>query len=157
MKPQISKEVRAKLKRLCPYIGPNVPESVRQSARGFWGDRYDPENTGQWLWDDGSGAYQCEVELCDMDAKTCDPAGYVAIRPLEQDKYALIFMLGIPELSGPPAPWLLPETFLSDPPSYRKNLIFDSIQEAKRYLDTLIAYPTPDIPRDWPNDLCLPG
>jgi len=87
--------------------------------------------------------------LCDMDATTIDTAGYVAIRPLEQDKYALIFMLGIPELSGPKKKFedfSDPETFLSDPPRYRKDLIFDSIQEAKRCLDALLAADTPEIP-----------
>jgi hypothetical protein len=28
----IPKEIRAKLKRLCPYVGPNIPNSVREKA-----------------------------------------------------------------------------------------------------------------------------
>ena len=32
----ISKEIRAKLKRLCPYVGSNIPNSVREKARDFW-------------------------------------------------------------------------------------------------------------------------
>jgi hypothetical protein len=32
----ISKEIRGKLKRLCPYVGSNIPNSVREKARDFW-------------------------------------------------------------------------------------------------------------------------
>ena len=78
----ISKEIRAKLKRLCPYVGSYIPNSVRENARQFWRTPFDPDKYAGWQWDDGSGFYKCELEFCDMDADCIDPAGYVAIRPL---------------------------------------------------------------------------
>jgi len=127
----ISHQIRSKLKRLCPYVGSDIPASVRQNARNYWWEpRYDPNKDPGWKWDDGSDFYQCELLLCDMDADTIDPAGYVAIRPLEEDKFALIFVL-CPK-------WA--EDF--DP----SNLAFDSIKEAKQYLDPLLAFNTPEIP-----------
>jgi hypothetical protein len=120
----ISNEIRAKLSRWCPYVGSDIPNSVREKARDFWAP-YDPDKYAGWQWDDGSGFYQCELELCDVDADYIDPEGYVAIRPLEQDKCALIFVR-------------CGEGFL----------IFQTMQEAKRYLDTLLAAATPEIPLD---------
>ena len=32
----ISNEFRAHLKRLCPYVGSYIPNSVRERARHFW-------------------------------------------------------------------------------------------------------------------------
>ena len=128
----ISKEIRGKLKRLCPYVGSNIPNSVRAKAREFWPAPYGPDEYADWQWDDGSGFYQCELELCDMDADHVDPAGYVAIRPLGQGECALIFVI----CGG----W----TKRFDP----RNLIFQTMQEAKRYLDTLLAADTPEIPLD---------
>ena len=93
---------------------------------------YDPDKYAGWQWDDGSGFYQCELELCDMDADHIDPAGYVAIRPLGQGEYALIFVICAGWAKG------------FDP----RNLIFQTMQEAKRYLDTLPAAETPGIPLD---------
>ena len=87
----ISNEIRAYLKRLCPYVGPNIPNSVREKARDFWSAPGDPDSNTGWQWDDGSGFYQCELELCDLDNDwTIDPVGYVAIRPLTQGKFALV-------------------------------------------------------------------
>ena len=126
----ISKEIRAKLKRLCPYVGSYIPNSVRENARQFWRTPFDPDKYAGWQWDDGSGFYQCELELCDMDADHIDPAGYVAIRPLGQDKCALIFVIC--------AGWAVG----FDP----RNLIFPTMQGAKRYLDMLLAADTPKIP-----------
>ena len=121
----ISNQIRAKLKRLCPYAGPYIPNSVRQNARHIWTAPYDPGKDAGWWWDEDQWA----LLLCNIDAHTIDPAGYVAIRPLEQDQYALIFVLGIKWAEG----------FGSI------NLIFDTTQEAKYYLDTLLAADTPEI------------
>jgi hypothetical protein len=49
---------------------------------------------GQWKWDDGSGTYQCELELCDLDSRLLDPAGYVAIVPLEDPRFDDLRMEG---------------------------------------------------------------
>lgn len=130
MRPNIPKEIRAQLKRLCPYVGPSIPNSVREKARDFWAPPFNPGEYAGWQWHDGSGFYQCELELCDMDADYIDPTGYVAIRPLRHGEYALIFVLCIAWAKG------------FDP----KNLIFHSMQEAKRYLATLLAADTPEIP-----------
>jgi len=32
----ISKEIRAKLKRLCPYVGSYIPNPVRENAKHLW-------------------------------------------------------------------------------------------------------------------------
>jgi hypothetical protein len=123
----IASTVRARLKRLCPYVGSNIPDSVRENARHLCPPSYDPDKYLKylgWQWDDGSGLYQCELELCDMDSDTIDPAGYVAIRPLEHGEYALKFV------------WDLKLNLL----------IFQTMEEAKSYLDTLLAAPTPQIP-----------
>jgi hypothetical protein len=66
---KISKEIRVELKRLCPYVGSNVPDWVRQNARELC-NRTDPHVVDEafgWHWDGGSGIYQCELELCDLD------------------------------------------------------------------------------------------
>jgi hypothetical protein len=123
----IPKEIRERLKRLCPYVGSNIPNSVREKARDFWAPR-NPDEYAGWQWDDGSGFYQCELELCDIDADHIDPEGYVAIRPLGQGKCALIFAI----TKG----------------FHARDLIFQSTEEAKRYLDTLLAAETPEIPID---------
>jgi len=67
-----------------------------------------------------------------MDADYIEPEVYVAIRPLGQDKCALIFVICAGWAKG------------FDP----RNLIFQTVQEAKRYLDTLLAADTPEIPLD---------
>jgi hypothetical protein len=67
-----------------------------------------------------------------MDADHIDPAGYVAIRPLGQGECALIFVICAGWAKG------------FDP----RNLIFQTVQEAKRYLDMLLAADTPEIPLD---------
>ena len=126
----ISKEIRAKLKRLCPYVGSYIPNSVRENARQFWQAPFDPDESACWHWDDGSGFHQCELKLCDLDADHIDPAGYVAVRPLEQGKWALIFVICARWADG------------FDP----SNLIFHTMQGTKRYLDTLLAADTPEIP-----------
>jgi hypothetical protein len=125
----ISKEIRGTLKRLCPYVGSNIPNSVREKAIDFWAP-YDPDKYAGWQWDDGSGFYQCELELCDMDADYIDPEGYVAIRPLERGKWALIFVL-------------CPKWADAFDPS---DFIFHTMRQAKHYLDALLAADTPEIP-----------
>jgi hypothetical protein len=126
----ISNQIRAKLKRLCPYVGSYIPNSVRQDARKYWQPLYDAGTDPGWFWDDADDFFQCVLPICDIDAETIDPAGYVAIRPLEQDQYALIFVLCTKWADG------------FDP----SNLIFDTMQEAKHYLDTLLVVDTPEIP-----------
>jgi hypothetical protein len=127
----LSKEIRGTLKRLCPYVGSNIPNSVREKASDFWAP-YDPDKYAGWQWDDGSGFYQCELELCDMDADYIDPEGYVAIRPLGQNKCALIFAISARWTKG----------------FHSRDLIFQTMEEAKRYLDALLAAETPEIPLD---------
>jgi hypothetical protein len=120
----IPKEIRAKLKRLSPYIG-DVPESVRQKAREFWSaPRCNVDEDAGWHWDNGSGFYQWELELCDIDADHIDPQGYVALRPLGQ---------------GVTLEFVIVDSF------HLKNLIFQTVQEAQRYLDTLLAADTPPL------------
>jgi hypothetical protein len=51
----ISKEIREELKRLCPYVGSNIPNSVKEKAREFWSAPGDPDKHAGWQWDDGSG------------------------------------------------------------------------------------------------------
>jgi hypothetical protein len=126
----ISNEIRAKLKRLCPYVGSYIPSSVRRDARKYWQPLYDTGKDPGWFWDDDGDFFQCVLPICDIDAETIDPAGYVAIRPLEGDQYALVFVLCPKWADG------------FDP----SNLIFDTVQEAKHYLDTLLAVDTPEIP-----------
>ena len=118
-------EIRARLTRLCPYVGSHIPHLARENAKSL-----DPVPSG-WQWDeDGWGNLQWELELCDLDNdRTVDPAGYVAIRPLEHGKYALIFVIGLGVIG---LKW-------PDP-------VFDSMQEAKRFLDALLAISTPQIP-----------
>lgn len=121
----IPDEIRARLKRLSPYNGPFVPRSVKAMAHDIWGP--DHPNHGGWDWEAGSGIYQCELMLCDMDCGTADIAGYVGIAPLSDGTFLLNFVIG-PE-------WNIPE-----------DLIFHSLQDAKRYLDTLLAVSSPEVP-----------
>ena len=111
---------------MCPYVGSYIPKFVRQYARHYWTAPYDPDKDAGWWWDEDQWA----LLLCDMDADTIDPAGYVAIYPLGQNLYALIFVLCTKWADD------------LDP----SNLIFHTTQEAKYYLDTLLAADTPEIP-----------
>jgi hypothetical protein len=122
----IPKKIRAKLKRLCLYVGSFIPKSVRENARQFWPAPYDVDEHAGWHWDNGSGFYQWELELCDIDADHIDPAGYVAIRPLGPGQCALEFVICDTESFHP--------------------IIFQAVEEAKRYLDSLLAADTPKIP-----------
>jgi hypothetical protein len=122
----IPEQIRAKLKQLYPYVGSYIPDSVRQNGI----ERTRAGYTPGWFWDDGGDFLQCVLHICDMDAKTIDSAGYVAIIPLDQDQYALVFVVGLKWADG------------FDP----SNLIFDTMQEAKHYLDMLLAVDTPEIP-----------
>jgi hypothetical protein len=134
----IPEKIRATLKRLCPYVGPNIPESVRKKTRELWKHwrgTIDLDECAGWQWDAESGFYQCELELCDLDDWTIDPKGYVAIRPLKQGKFALVFDS------------LLSSADEIDP----SKLIFPTVEEAKRYLDRLLAADTPLIPVEPPE------
>ena len=46
----IPKEIRERLKRLCPYVGPNIPNSVREKAREFWPAPYRSDEDVGWQW-----------------------------------------------------------------------------------------------------------
>jgi hypothetical protein len=124
--PQISDQERAKLKRLYPYSGANLPDSVRQNAR----DISDMRLSTGWFWDNGGPFFQCVLHLCDIDAETIDPAGHAAIRPLGESQYALEFVLWPKWADG-----------------FYPRLIFHTMLEAQRYLDTLLGVDTPQIPR----------
>jgi hypothetical protein len=119
--PPISNEKRTELKKLYSYAGTDLPDSVKQKAMELSAMGV---STG-WIWDNGGDCFQCVLHLCDMDAKTIDSAGYAAIRPIGESQYALEFCL-----------W----------PSCDLSLIFQTMQEAQRYLDTLLGADTPQIP-----------
>jgi hypothetical protein len=130
-------------KRLCPYVGPNIPEQVRQNARELWPGIPDFEY-GQWEWTDGSGIYQCEIELCDMDSEVIDAAGYVALVPLEDPRFGFVF--------EPEKCWIRcvlnavldPEKFEAEA-EVVESRIFKTILQAKEFLDSILAFPTPQI------------
>jgi hypothetical protein len=118
-------------KRLSPYIGPNIPEQVRQNFKDLWHNEVCYYEPGGWAWDDGSGLYQCELELCDMDSDTIDPAGYVAIVPLEGGRCRIRCVLD--------------EKFQADE-EILTSKIFETISQAKAFLDSVLAFATPEIP-----------
>jgi hypothetical protein len=117
-------------KRLSPYVGPNIPEWVHQYAEEIWRD--EPDREGQWKWDEGSGTHQCELLLCDLDSLLLDPAGYVAIVPLEDGTFFIRNTL----CGG----------LSKEDVKIAESRIFDSIQQAKAFLDSVLAFPTPEIP-----------
>jgi hypothetical protein len=127
-------------KRLSPYIGPNIPEQVRQNAKDVWYNM-PPDYDCGWKWSGGSGTYQCELVLCDME--TIDPAGYVAIVPLED--------LRIPfRIEGERKRcWIRcvldDEKFQADE-EILTSKIFNTFQQAKSLIDSVLAFDTPEIP-----------
>jgi hypothetical protein len=125
MKRELCKPMHS-FKRLSPYNGPHIPEWVREYGEELEDNPAPDHEPGQWQWDDGSGTYQCELELCDLDSDTIDPAGYVAIVPL-----------GIGERC-----WIrcvLEEKFAADAKAFSSR-IFESFVQAKAVLDVALAF-----------------
>jgi hypothetical protein len=105
---EIPDEIRARLKRL------------RQAERC------------RWFWDEEED--QWALPLSDLDGKTIDVIGYVALLPDHVGRWHLRFVIG--------DEW--GRDF--DP----RNLIFARLPEAKRYVDMLIGLDSGDIPDfDW--------
>jgi hypothetical protein len=139
--PQISDQQRIRLKQLYSYAGSDLPDVVKRKAMKLSAMGV----TTGWLWDNGGDFFQCLLHLCDPDAVTIDPAGYAAIRPLGESRYALEFCLGEPDfrsLLHPMKDALEPNL----PPDFQPRLTFRSMLEAQRYLDTLLGSDTPQIP-----------
>ena len=123
-KDDIPDDIRARLKQICPFTGPGVPQSV-QERKG--------DLLGIWLWhdemddDDDDTPGQWEIALCDMnDDESGDTAGTAVIRPSDNkyDEYTLFF-IGL-EWAG--------------------VFDFDDLLSAKRCLDELLFTATPRIP-----------
>jgi hypothetical protein len=122
-------------KRLCPtYPGAYLPEELRQRFETFWHDnqscRYEPDG---WAWDFGSGGFQCELTVCDLDSDL-ETAGYLAIQLLsELEPYRINCVLDDDEEFGADAEIV-------------SSKIFRTMAEAKEFLDSLLAFRTPKIP-----------
>jgi hypothetical protein len=118
-------------KRLSPYAGANIPERVRQHGEEIW-DNSSPDNEPLlWQWDDGSGTYQCEPLLCDLDSRLLDPTGYVVIVPLKDGAFCIR------------------DTLVGKFPADAEvvsSKIFNSISQVKAFLDSVLAFKTPEIP-----------
>jgi hypothetical protein len=129
----IPDEIRATLKRLSPYVGPNILPGVREKALAFWEPPLTPEEFATWQWDCGSGECRWELDLCGMMDPDCgDPIGYVAFQPLEGGRCHLSFIISSSE-------W--PEGV--DVP---ENLTFPTVESAKNYLDSVLAVATSPLP-----------
>jgi hypothetical protein len=129
------------LKRLSPYAGANIPERVRQHGEEIWDNSSPDHEPLLWQWDDGSGTYQCELLLCDLDSRLLDPAGYVAIVPLEDPRIPLLR-----EGERCWIRWVLDDKkFEADAKAFSSR-IFDSFAQPKAVLDVALAFKTPKIP-----------
>jgi hypothetical protein len=126
--PNVPEHIKANLKRLCPYVGSNLPQTVREKAEARYGPN--PEkSSGCWHWENGSDHWQYELVLCDMDGPEFEPAAYAAIRPIGRRK------------------WLLSITADADGDfDPGEDLVFSDPQAAKSFLDQLLAAATPAIP-----------
>jgi len=163
------------LKRLSPYVGHSIPDIVRENFEYMFpaDDHYRFERGG-WVWDAGSGTYQCELVLCDLDNE-CDygNAGYVAVVPMvegvgytEADFAArieerlelegrilrgeLVTTLEDYRPKKEPAGYCIrftleAERFRADE-EVAAAKIFKSIPQAKAFLDSILAFDTPQIP-----------
>jgi hypothetical protein len=87
---------------------------------------------GGWVWDFGSGFFQCEILVSDLDAEADDAHGYLAIRPIEEAEPYRIYCV-------------LEERFKAEA-AVLSSQIFGSMAEAKDFLDSVLAFPTPKIP-----------
>jgi hypothetical protein len=115
-------------KRLSPYVGPDIPEQVRQNAQDFWDGLSLPPGyqPGNWEWV-GLGF---ELDLCNLDSDSIDPVS-LAIIP-RKDGTCVI------------ACSICGRQFKEDI-GIAESKIFDSIQQAKAFLDSVLALPTPEI------------
>jgi hypothetical protein len=116
------------LKRLSPYSGPDIPEWVRKDCKEEF--HYNSESS-QWEWDSGSGTYQCQPLLCDLDSRLLDPTGYVVIVPLKDGAFCIR------------------DTLVGEFPADAEvvsSKIFNSIPQVKAFLDSVLAFKTPEIP-----------
>ena len=128
----IPPEVRAQLKRFSAPVGRFVPDAIRKTARQYYPARYDlNEETAGWCWDDADG--YCYLDLWSMEqTDCCDPVGWVAICPLEQGGYTLEFRLDLE--------WSEDDDL--DP----EDLVFQTMEQAKSFLDGALACNTPPLP-----------
>ena len=86
-----------------------------------------------------------------MDSDLTEPAGYIAIVPLEDPRFGFAF--------DPDRCWIRcmiyddrdPEKFEADA-KVVESKIFDSIPQAKAFLDSVLAFPTPPILTVFPAD-----
>jgi hypothetical protein len=98
-----------------------IPEEIRASLK-----RLEPTKGYSWFWDD-----QWALLLSELDEReTADEAGYVAIVPEEQYRWRVRFVIGEEWGHG------------FDP----RNLIFEGLSEAKRYVDMVIGLDSGEIP-----------
>jgi hypothetical protein len=82
-----------------------------------------------WWWDEDQWA----LLLSDLnDTDSADEAGYLAIVPIEARRWAIRFVI--------------PEEWARGLASDDLLFIRDTLQEAKRHVDMLLASDTPDIP-----------
>jgi hypothetical protein len=128
--PEIPPEMRAYLKQLFPYTHPNISDTIREKVRRLYPShaRY----LDGWYW--WGNVNKCVLALCDLDSglalcyldrdNTRHPRE-VSIRPTKQGECSLTFITLV----------------LHD-----LEIIFPTMQEAKRCLDSLLAAPTPEIP-----------
>jgi hypothetical protein len=164
------------LKRLSPYIGPNIPEEVGENFEyAFPVEEFYRYERGGWVWDAGSGTYQCELVLCDLDNE-CDYgyAGYVAIVPMVEGvgytkadfaarieerlelegrilRGELVTTLEDYRPKKEPAGYCIrfvlnAEKFRADEAVAAAKKSFESIPQAKAFLDSILAFDTPQIP-----------
>jgi hypothetical protein len=147
-------------KRLSPYVGPNIPEQVRELAKGLFRG---PEVAGGWQRDGGSGTFGCELLLCDQDSETEDPAGYIAVVPMQdgigyaeadyEARGSRLLEPGGKEPGPPQGPikaccircCLHGEKFRADE-QFVSSKLFGSLSAAKAFLDLVLAFATPEIP-----------
>jgi hypothetical protein len=114
------------------YVGAHLPKELRQRFGALWHNipcGYEP---GGWAWEFGSGFFQCELIVCDLDSEF-ETVGYLAIQPLSEQKPYWINCV------------LCDKKFDADAEVVRSK-IFDSMSEAKAFLDSILAFPTPEIP-----------
>jgi hypothetical protein len=126
--PHFNSESLPLFKRLSPAcVGAHLTEEVRQRLHSD--ARY---RSGGWIWDFGSEFFQCELTVHDLDSELGDPAGYFAIRPIEEREPYRIYCVLVDRFDA--------EAELVN------SVIFGSVAEAKGFLDSVLAFPTPEIP-----------
>jgi hypothetical protein len=125
-------------KRLSPtYDGVHLPEELRQFFAAFHSGGSGHYEPGGWAWDFGSGFFQCEILVYDLDdlaANRGDVAGYLAIRPISETEPYQIYC------------GLYDDKKFAAEAEVVSAKIFRSMAEAKAFLDSVLAFPTPKIP-----------